>query len=259
MPVDRIATSRAGFCAESELYPAVKAFLEARGYHVKGEVGGCDLVGTRGDEPPIIVELKLTFSLALILQGVDRLTLSDRVYLAVPAPRRRRGGGISVHRRAVRGLCQRLGLGLLTVTSGRRGGRVDVILEPGPSQPRKRAKRLRLLLREHTRRTGDPNRGGVRGVPLMTAYRQEALRCALLIRRDGQATLTALGATGLVPNAASILQRDVYGWFRRITRGTYGVTEQAEQAIARFGAAGILPEIETVPAGDCNVSEPAPP
>ena len=44
---------------EADLYPPVKAFLEAQGYDVKGEVGAADLVALRGDEDPIIVELKL--------------------------------------------------------------------------------------------------------------------------------------------------------------------------------------------------------
>ena len=75
---------------EVELYTPVKRFLEARGYEVKGEVCGCDLmarhIDDRGDEPPVIVELKLRFTLALVLQGIDRLAVSQRVYVAVPRP-----------------------------------------------------------------------------------------------------------------------------------------------------------------------------
>ena len=74
--------------SEASLYGPVKQFLEGLGFEVKGEVRGCDLVGRRGDEPPVIVELKLRFNLALVLQGVDRLALSERVYLAVPRPSR---------------------------------------------------------------------------------------------------------------------------------------------------------------------------
>src|SRR5262245_57371092 len=61
---------------EASLYGPVKRFLEAQGFEVKGEVRGCDLVARRGDEPPVIVELKLRFTLALVLQGIDRLALS---------------------------------------------------------------------------------------------------------------------------------------------------------------------------------------
>ena len=64
--------------SEVELYDPVKAFLEAQGYDVKGEVRSCDLVAVRPGEPPVLVELKLRFSLSLVLQGIDRLALSDR-------------------------------------------------------------------------------------------------------------------------------------------------------------------------------------
>jgi len=71
---------------------------------------------------------------------------------------------------------------------------------------------------------GDPKRGGVTRTPIVTAYRQEALRCAMLIERGGHASLKALRESGLVPNAPRILQRDVYGWFRRLQRATYALT-----------------------------------
>ena len=125
-------------CAEADLYPAVKAFLEAQGYDVKAEVRGCDVVATRGEELPVIVELKLAFSLTLLLQGVDRLGLTDRVYLAVGRPRGRRGRRGSVLRRDVRDLCRRLGLGLMTVAPGRSAGCVEVIVDPVPYRPRRR-------------------------------------------------------------------------------------------------------------------------
>src|SRR5688500_5534132 len=70
---------------EVALSAPVKALLEGQGYVVKGEITGCDLVGVRGDEPPVVVELKRTFGLALVSQGIDRLALTDAVYLAVGA------------------------------------------------------------------------------------------------------------------------------------------------------------------------------
>ncbi|MBI2217356.1 MAG: hypothetical protein HYU51_08670 [Candidatus Rokubacteria bacterium] len=231
---------------EADLYPAVKAFLEAQGYDVKAEVCGCDVVATRGDEPPVIIELKLAFNLGLLLQGVDRLSLTDRVYLAVARPRGRRGAGVSAHRSDVKALCRRLGLGLMTVApgagaSGGRAAAVEVVLDPLPYRPRKRTKRVAHLLGEHARRVGDPNRGGVGKTPIVTAYRQEALACAQLIERSGHATLKALRETGLVPNAPRILQRDVYGWFRRLQPATYALTDRAREDLARYTAAGAVP------------------
>jgi len=241
---------------ECDLYAPVKDFLQAQGYDVKGEIAGCDVVGVRGGEPPIIVELKLQLSLALVLQGVDRLSLSDRVYLAVARPRRRRGPGASVYRRDVRALCRRLGLGLMTVDPESRGG-VEVLADPEPYRPRKKARRLGRLLGEHARRSGDPTRGGVTRTPIVTAYRQEALRCALLIRDGRRTNLRALRETGVVPNAARILQRDVYGWFQRVARATYDVTDRAARDIARFAAAGTLPEVPDHPEQRPETSTPS--
>ena len=228
---------------ESDLYPAVKAFLEGQGYHVKGEIRGCDVVATRGAEPPLIVELKLAFNLALLLQGVDRLALTDRVYLAVSRPHSRRAAGAVVYRRDVRKLCRRLGLGLMMVGSAPCPD-VEVLLDPIPYRPRRHGKRVRLLLGEHARREGDPNRGGVTKTPIVTAYRQEALRCALLIERGGPRSPKALRQTGVAPNASRILGRDVYGWFCRVERGIYCLSERARADIARFAAAGLLPTVD---------------
>jgi hypothetical protein len=232
----RARTAARAIARESDLYPPVKAFLEAQGYEVKGEIGSCDAVGTRGNEPPVIVEFKLQFNLALVLQGVDRLSLTDRVDLAVARPSGRRGAGAFVYHRDVRKLCRRLGLGLMTVDTA--SPAVEVLVDPEPYRPRKKAKRLGRLLGEHARRVGDPTRGGVTRTPIVTAYRQEALRCALLIRDGQQTNLKALRETGVVPNAASILQRNFYGWFQRVSRATYALTERAAQDITRFAGAG---------------------
>src|SRR5438093_7930110 len=142
--------------AETALYPAVKAFLEGQGYDVKAEVRGCDVVAIRGDEPPVIVELKLSFGLALVLQGVDRLALTDRVYLAVIRPRGRRARRAPVHRRDVRDLCRRLGLGLLTVAPARGAAGGGVIVDPTPYRPRPRTATLTPLPGQHARRSRDP-------------------------------------------------------------------------------------------------------
>ena len=73
--------------SETTLYPSVKRFLEAAGFRVKGEVEGCDVVAVRDDEPLqlTVVEMKLGFSLELLLQAVDRMRAADEVWLAVPA------------------------------------------------------------------------------------------------------------------------------------------------------------------------------
>ena len=219
---------------ETALYRPVKAFLEALGFEVKGEVCGCDLVARRGDEPPVIVELKLRFNLALVLQGIDRLRLTERVYLAVLRPPYR-ARGLSPETASVRRLCRRLGLGLMIV--GRRGDGVLVLEEPGPYRPRPARRRVMRLADEFARRLGDPNIGGRTRTPVVTAYRQDALRCARALAEMGPLRLRELRAVTGVDGAAPILQRNVYGWFARLARGTYGLTGVGHAALAEFADA----------------------
>ena len=209
---------RAATPPETALYEPVKALLEAQGYVVKGEVVGCDVVAVRGDEPPVVVELKRAFGLDLVLQGIDRLAMTDAVYLAVGAWPRRTADA--------RRLCRRLGLGLIVVV----GDRVDVVLDPLPYQPRKRRGRTARLLDEHRRRVGDPTAGGSVRRPIMTAYRQEALRCAARLEA-GPATLRAIRVGDDVPHAGRILQANVYGWFERVGRGTYALSPRGRRAV----------------------------
>lgn len=217
---------------ESDLYHPVKSFLENQGYEVKGEVGSCDVVARRGEEEPVIVELKTGFTLPLLFQGIRRQSLTDSVYLAVAMPERlptlwRR------HRRDILKLCRRLGLGLITVRLGN-APTLEVLLDPAPYRPRKDTRRRGLLLREFARRVGDPNRGGTAGRALVTAYRQDALRCASFLRESGPAKAANIKSETGVSRAPRILQRDVYGWFQRVARGTYALTPVGSRALDTY-------------------------
>jgi hypothetical protein len=237
---------------ETALYAPVKELLEGRGYEVKAEIRGCDLVAWRGAEPPVVVELKLRFNLALVLQGIDRLAMTERVYLAVPrSPARpRRGRGLAPDSPDIRKLCRRLGLGLILV--GNRS--VEILEEPVPYRPRLAKGRALRLKDEFDRRLGDQNVGGTVGVPVVTAYRQDALRCARALALGGPMRIAEVRTAAEVPGAARILQRNVYGWFARIERGTYTLSEGGGRALSHFAAALTgLPAI-SVPVQSCRVA-----
>src|SRR5512147_2091199 len=143
---------------ETDLYALVKQ----QGYTVRAEVGRCDLVGVRGGEPPVIVELKRRFALSLVYQGIERQRITDAVYLAVAAPSGRKALAIWDRKRgAVLQLCRRLGLGLITVDiRDSYAPQVDVHLDPAPYAPRKSRARREHLLGEFARRVADHNVGG---------------------------------------------------------------------------------------------------
>ena len=68
-------------------------------------------------------------------------------------------------------------------------------------------------------------------MPIMTAYRQQALACAAALAR-GPGRPRDL--KGLIPGAPKILLRNVYGWFVRQERGLYALTEQGRAALGRW-------------------------
>lgn len=212
---------------ETALYLPIKSFLEAAGYAVKGEVGGCDLVGLTDGEPPVVVicELKMTFNLELILQAVDRAAASDEVWIAARVSAK--GKGREGDRR-FRDLCRRLGFGMLAVSDN---DLVDVIVSPIAPMPRKNARRRSRLVDEHRRRKGDPALGGSTRKPIMTAYRQQALVCAAAIEGGVQRPKDMREAA---PKAPQILRDNVYGWFERVDRGIYALTELGTEALKRW-------------------------
>lgn len=212
---------------ETSLYLPVKAFLEQAGYTVKGEIGGCDLVGLSDQDPPVVVicELKLSFNLELILQAVDRAAAADEVWIAGRVSAK--GKGRESDKR-YRDLCRRLGIGMLGISDA---GEVSVIVGSVTPMPRTNPKRRSRLMREHQRRKGDPAIGGSTRTPLMTAYRQQALGCASALAAG---PLKVREIRVQVPEAAKILQGNVYGWFERVERGVYGLTPVGLEALARW-------------------------
>ncbi|MDV4177499.1 DUF2161 domain-containing phosphodiesterase [Rhizobium brockwellii] len=212
---------------ETSLYLPVKAFLEAAGYVVKGEVGGCDLVGLSDADPPVVVvcELKLSFNLELLLQAVDRAAMSDEVWIAARVSAKGRGREAD---RRYRDLCRRLGIGMLGVSDA---GEVSIIVSSVSPMPRTNPKRRTRLVKEHQRRRGDPAIGGSTRAPIMTAYRQQVLLCAAAIERGVE---RPRDMKVQVPNAGRILLDNVYGWFERREKGVYALTPAGQAALLRW-------------------------
>lgn len=223
---------------ETDLYAPIKALLEGQGYEVKGEIGKADVVGVRiGDdgeaEEPVIVELKTAFSLSLFHQGINRQALSDQVYVAVP-----RGSGRAFLKSLQnnKNLCRRLGLGLITVRL--KDEFVEVHLDPAPYQPRQSKVKKARLLREFARRVGDPSQGGAsRRSNIITAYRQDALRCLKYLSVNGPTKASIIAKSLGVEKARNIMADDHYGWFERAqteAKGIYQITPKGEAACEKF-------------------------
>lgn len=213
---------------EQDLYPPIKALLERQGYTVKGEVGAADIVAFRDGGEPVIVELKLRFSLALFHQAVTRLKVTDLVYIGVCKPKGRTA------RRALKdnlALCRRLGLGLITVRSD---GAVEVQCDPGPYAPRKNKAKAARLLREFDRLQGDPNAGGATRHGIVTAYRQDALKCAAHLAECGATKGSEVAKATGVSGATRLMRDNHYGWFEKVEKGVYCLTGTGQEGLKHW-------------------------
>ncbi len=211
---------------ETELYGPVKAYLEGLGYAVKGEVGAADVVARRGVEEPLIVELKVGFSLQLLQQAVARQRVTDQVYVAVPRWKGKTGwrtfkGNV--------GLCKRLGVGVLSVKIC--DGTVQAHADPAPFTPRKSKPKRAALMREFEAREGDPNEGGMARETIVTAYRQGAIRLAEYLEANGPSRGQDVKAVTGVVAATKMMRDNHYGWFEKHAQGVYMLSKAGKEAL----------------------------
>lgn len=216
---------------ETDLYKPIKHLFESQGYEVKSEIGAADVVGIRGDEAPVIIELKTSFSLTLFHQAIERQSVTDFVYVAVP-----RGSGKPFLKalKNNKSLCRRLGLGLVTVRM--EDGFTEIHLDPAPYKPRKSKKKQQRLMREFAKRVGDPNEGGSTKRTLMTAYRQDALKCLHFLSNEGPTKAALVATKTKVTRARPIMADDYYGWFERVERGIYAISPKGKLAIEEYSS-----------------------
>ena len=98
-------------------------------------------------------------------------------------------------------------------------GSVEAVLDPAPYRPRADKRRRARLLKEFAERVGDPEAGGAPARPRLTAYRQDAVRCAWLLAEAGELRVREVRVRTAVDRAGPILRDNHYGWFERVQRG----------------------------------------
>lgn len=209
---------------EEALYQPVKCFLEERGYVVHGEVQYCDVAAVKEDDL-IVVELKKNLSVELLTQGVLRQKLTPYVYVAVPKWKKLKKGDSL---KDILYLLRRLELGLLLVDVER--NMVEVAVEPQPFDLEKSRRRMegkrKALLQECNSRTLDCNVGGSRGKKLVTAYREQAIQVACILKVYGpQFPREIRSHGGDSKKTYGILRDNHYGWFEKGEDGKYFLTE----------------------------------
>jgi hypothetical protein len=121
-----------------------------------------------------------------------------------------------------------LEIGLLLVEQGAMGMVVSKQFDPLPYQRKKNTRSRRALLTEVADRSGDYNVGGSTKRTLMTAYRENAILIACCLAKLGPSSPKSLRNLGAGDKTTSILSANHYGWFQRVEKGVYELTDQGD-------------------------------
>jgi hypothetical protein len=219
---------------EMDLYKPIQTFFVKEGYEVYGEVKDCDIVAVK-DEELVVIELKLTLSVDLLVQAAKRQRITDQVYIAIPKPKYR----LNSRRWAEKcHLIRRLELGLIVVSNPSMRAKTEVVFHPSPFDRRKSRGQSKLkreaVLKEIHGRSADYNVGGSNRTKIMTAYKENSIQIACYLRHFGPLSPKTLIQLGTGDKTSSILIKNYYGWFERIKRGTYCLTEKGQTEIKEF-------------------------
>ncbi len=213
---------------ETDLYEPIRAFLENEGYRVQAEVKHCDIAAVKEGQT-VIIELKKSFHLKLVYQALERQSLTDQVFVAIPRPQS--GQSERAWKDMLR-LLKRLELGLITVALDSPLQTVDVILEPSESLVRKNRKKQERLQAEIENRRLAENVGGMTRRKIMTAYREKSIELCCIIDELGKISLKDLREFGKDAKYTAILQKNVYQWFERVEKGIYGLSLFGKAALS---------------------------
>lgn len=225
---------------ELELFLPLKEFFVDLGYNVDGEVKNCDLVGEK-DGNLVVVELKKNFQLKLVYQAIERQSITEYVYVALPRPSK--GYNTKSWKDMVK-LLKRLELGLITVALDSPLKVVEIILEPSESVAWKNRKKRERVSKELSSRRLKVTCGGIGGAgckeKIVTAYRERCIETlCLLYALKEPISLKDLRGMGIGKEYTSGLSGNVYGWFIRVSKGVYTYSEFGESIVKGYDLEGL--------------------
>lgn len=211
---------------EVDLYEPIQNYFTAQGYTVHGEVNDCDVAAVK-DDILIIIELKLTLNIDLLIQATKRQRYTEFVYVAIPHPT------YSLRSRKWQDIChlmRRLELGLITVSFQEDRAEIKVIHEPVPfdktKSMRQSKRRRNNILTEIEGRQVSTNIGGSHQTRIHTAYKETCIHIACCLERFGPLSPKLLREMGTGEKTYTILHKNYDGWFEKIERGIYTITEK---------------------------------
>jgi Uncharacterized conserved protein len=214
---------------EIDMFQPVKEFLEAEGYLVNAEVKGIDIIATEieNSENIVALELKTSFNLKLLYQAIDRQRVVKVVYMVIPRPIKANDKNFT----KIKHIAKKLEIGLITVAMDSSMKMVQICVEAGKSGW-KSGKRTARLQKELLGRTVDNNVGGSVRQKILTAFRERCIKLACVLYKNGATSPASLIKDYECPeDTRNILAFNHYGWFEKVKRGIYDLSEEGKKEL----------------------------
>ena len=210
------------------MFPIIKAQLTDMGFEVKAEVDHIDIMAIK-DDKTLIVEMKQSLSLRLIYQGIERQKISDYVYLAILKPSETTLNSRTFKEKKT--IVKTLGLGLIIVDTNIK--QVTFLLDPIKPRQYQDTRKKKKAHQEFLLRKTAMNQGGISQTKIITVYREKALKI-LDYLKDGEQPLKAIVKYTDDLKTTRILIDNHYGWFKRVSRGIYTLSEEGKEALITY-------------------------
>jgi hypothetical protein len=220
---------------EKSMYLPVKELLEKNGFIVKGEIGEIDVFGMNLAFS-VAVELKTKISLKLLYQAVERQKIAESVYVAIPADAKK--SHLDSYRHFIH-LLRRLEIGLIIVNNEKAYIELESIPFDRNKSVSRNQKKKNIIVSEFTNRTNSLNIGGSKGKKV-TYYRELSLRIGSFLKEGINSSPKQIKAATGIENTSSILQKNYYGWFIRLSRGCYGLSPIGKREVQEYLLKGVL-------------------
>jgi len=170
--------------------------------------------------------MKTAFNLKLVYQALERRKLAEEIYVCIPRPKT---GARSRSWRNMTELLKELKIGLITVALDSPVKTVEIVLESGERE--RKGKRAESLKKEFEGRNIDLNTGGINKTKLITAYREKSIKMAVLLDENGEVSFKEARIIGCEERELKVCTSNFYGWFERVKKGTYKLTDRGIEEI----------------------------
>ena len=196
------------------MYEPIRLLLNELGFIVRGEVKNCDIAAIQEDEL-WVVEMKLSANLTLLYQAMERKSVTDYVFIAIPRPKNSRSKNFA----SLKKIVSKLELGLILVSIDSPVPLAEIAIHPagGGTTSRHKAESIR---KEILGRSSDTS-GGTSKTKISTAYREKCIRIACFLEAKGDLSSRELMRLGCEKDTAAILRNNHYGWFAKTADKKY--------------------------------------